>query len=215
MKATFPELYRRLLEFYGPQHWWPAQDAFEMMLGAILIQHTAWVNASRAIEKLRHAGLLDPEPLHRTTLDRLENLIRSAGVYKVKAQRIQAFLRWYRSNGELPSLAALSTVELRRALLSVNGIGPETADNILVYAFQRPVFVVDAYSRRLFRRYNLANGDEKYSQLQAAVESALPADAATLGEFHALIVEHGKQACRRRPLCGKCCLRATCARVLN
>jgi len=186
-----------------------------MMLGAILIQHTAWPNASRAIEKLRDAGLLAPEPLHRTTLDRLGNLIRSAGVYKVKAQRIQAFLSWYRSNGELRSLGALSTVELRRALLSVNGIGPETADNILVYAFERPVFVVDAYSRQLFRRYNLANGDEKYSQLQAAVESALPRDAVILGELHALIVEHGKQACRRKPLCEECRLRTTCARVLN
>ncbi len=211
MKATYRALFRQLLDAYGPQHWWPADDAFEMMIGAILIQHTAWPNASRAIDNLRDAGLLAPEPLAGTKLERLTGLIRAAGVYRVKARRIHAFVHWYRSRGEYPALGALPTPKLRRALLSVHGIGPETADDILVYAFNRPVFVVDAYARRLFARYGLARGDERYHQLKAMVEAGLPGDAAILGEFHALIVEHGKRSCRPKPLCESCHLRKHCA----
>ncbi|HSS65552.1 MAG TPA: endonuclease, partial [Gammaproteobacteria bacterium] len=181
MKATYRSLYNRLFDAYGPQQWWPADDAFEMMLGAILIQHTAWPNASRAIDNLRSVGLLAPEPLDGTKLERLTALIRPAGVYKVKARRIQAFVRWYRSNGGYSALRALSTPELRQSLLSVHGIGPETADDILVYAFDRPVFVVDAYARRLFSRYGLDRRDQKYLQLKARVESGFPRDAAVLG----------------------------------
>ncbi|MDH3317870.1 MAG: endonuclease [Gammaproteobacteria bacterium] len=215
MKAAFRSLYRRLLEAYGPQHWWPADDPFEMMLGAILIQHTAWANASRAIENLRSVGLLAPGPVDGTGLGRLAALIRPAGVYRVKARRIRAFARWYRSSGEYAALRALPTPALRRSLLSVHGIGPETADDILVYAFDRPVFVVDAYARRLFARYGLARGDEKYPDLKARVEAGFHRDAAALGELHALIVEHGKRKCRPKPLCGACCLRSSCAQVLN
>lgn len=214
MKATYRDLHRRLLESYGPQHWWPAEDAFEMMLGAILIQHTAWPNASRAIENLRGAGRLAPEPLAGTALERLSDLIRPAGVHNVKARRMRSFVRWYRSSGEYRALSAHPTPELRRSLLSVHGIGPETADDILVYAFRRPVFVVDAYARRLFRRYGLANGGERYADLKHRVESAFPGDTAALGELHALIVEHGKRTCRPKPLCDACCLREGCARVL-
>ncbi len=215
MKATYRALYRRLLDAYGPQRWWPADDIFEMMLGAILIQHTAWPNASRAIHNLRDAGLLAPKALDETGLDRLMALIRPAGVYRVKARRIQAFVRWYRSQGEYSTLRALPTAELRPALLQVHGIGPETADDILVYAFGRPVFVVDAYARRLFGRYGLGRGDERYHQLKAMVEAGFPKDAPMLGEFHALIVEHGKQRCRPKPLCATCCLRTDCAHALN
>lgn len=215
MKVRYRDLYQRLLSAYGPQQWWPAEDAFEMMLGAILIQHTAWSNASRAVENLRSEGLLAPGPLDAIELERLTALIRPAGVYKVKARRIQAFVRWYRCNGGYDALRALSTSELRRSLLSVHGVGPETADDILVYAFGRPVFVVDAYARRLFGRYGLARGDEKYPELKARVEAGFPGDAAALGEFHALIVEHGKRTCRPNPLCEECVLRKGCARILS
>ena len=211
MQATYRALYHQLLDAYGPQHWWPADDAFEMMIGAILIQHTAWPNASRAIDNLRHAGLLAPKPLAGTGLERLTRLIRPAGVYRVKAKRLHAFVHWYLSRGEHPALRALPTSELRRALLSVHGIGPETADDILVYAFNRPVFVVDAYARRLFARYGVSRGDERYHELKAKVEAGLPGDAAVLGEFHALIVEHGKRSCRPKPLCAACSLRRSCA----
>jgi endonuclease-3 related protein len=213
MKAAFPSLYRRLLQAYGRQQWWPADDAFEMMLGAILIQHTAWSNASRAIDNLKSARLLAPDSLDDAGLERLAALIRPAGVYRVKARRIQAFVRWYRSSGEYAALRALPTRALRESLLSVHGIGPETADDILVYAFDRPVFVVDAYARRLFARYGLARGDEKYAELKTIVESGFHGDAAGLGEFHALIVEHGKRTCRPKPLCESCRLRDGCARV--
>ncbi len=215
MKATYRALYRRLLDAYGPQHWWPADDVFEMMLGAVLIQHTAWPNASRAIDNLRNAGLLAPKLLHEAGLDRIMALIRPAGVYRVKARRIQTFVRWYRSQGEYSALRALQTSELRRALLQIHGIGPETADDILVYAFGRPVFVVDAYARRLFGRYGLARGDERYLQLKAMVEAGFSEDASMLGEFHALIVEHGKQSCRPKPLCESCRLRTHCAWALD
>jgi endonuclease-3 related protein len=215
MKERYRDLFGRLLNAYGPQNWWPADDVFEMMLGAILIQHTAWLNASRAIENLRSVGLLAPGPLDGAEFERLTDLIRPAGVYKVKARRIQAFVRWYRSEGEYSALRALPTAELRRSLLRVHGIGPETADDILVYAFGRPVFVVDAYARRLFARYGLTRGSENYPQLKKRVEVGFPGEAAALGEFHALIVEHGKRFCRPKPLCESCCLRDSCARVLN
>ncbi len=215
MRAAYRGIYQQLFDAYGPQHWWPADDAFEMMLGAILIQHTAWPNASRAIENLRSAGRLSPAPLDGTGIEHLCDLIRPAGVYRVKARRIQAFVRWYRDIGEYSALEALTTSELRRRLLSVHGIGPETADDILVYAFDRPVFVADAYARRLFGRYGVTKGDGRYAQLKAAVEEAFPGDAAALGEFHALIVEHGKQSCRPKPICETCCLRKSCAWALD
>jgi endonuclease-3 related protein len=215
MKATFRSLYRSLLKAYGRQQWWPADDVFEMMLGAILIQHTAWANASRAIDNLKSAELLAPGPLDAAGLQRLATLIRPAGTYRVKARRIKAFVRWYRSSGEFSVLRALPTGALRESLLSVHGIGPETADDILVYAFDRPVFVVDGYARRLFARYGLASGDEKYAEIKARVEAGFPRDAAALGEFHALIVEHGKRSCRPKPLCESCRVRDRCSRPLG
>ncbi len=215
MQIVIADLYQRLARAYGPQGWWPADDAFEMMIGAILIQHTAWPNAAKAIGNLRAAGLLAPEPIANTSSEQLARLIQPAGVYNVKAKRIESFVRWYLANGGFDALSELNTPVLREALLCVHGVGPETADAILVYAFDRPVFVVDAYTRRLLRRYGPLTGREPYAEIRALVEDAMPADPDVLGEFHALVVEHAKAVCRSRPVCEDCCLKRDCARVAD
>lgn len=215
MKTRIADVYRTLLRAYGPQGWWPAEDAFEMMVGAILIQHTAWRNAEKALDNIRGAGLFEPNRLSRVSEPRLAALIRPAGMYNVKAKRLKNFLRWYRKHGGFDALKQHATRELRGKLLAVGGIGRETADDVLVYAFRRPVFVVDAYARRIFRRYGLISGTEGYEAVRTRVESAMPADSAKLGEFHALLVAHAKTACRSRPRCETCCLRGRCARILE
>lgn len=211
-RPPIAELYRTLLRSYGPQGWWPAEGAFEMMIGAILIQHTAWNNAEKALDNLRAAGLFDARRLKKISRTRLTNMIRPAGMFNVKADRIKHFLSWYQSQGEIEALQKLPTPTLRKKLLTVKGIGRETADDILVYAFHRPVFVVDAYTRRIFQRLGLSPDDENDEDLRARVESVMPEDALKLGEFHALLVAHAKAACRSRPSCEACCLRHSCAR---
>lgn len=200
----------RLAAAYGPQAWWPARDHFEMMAGALLTQRTAWRNAERAIASLRRAGVLSPEALALLPLSRLETLVRPAGTFRMKAARLQALARWYLDAGGRESLAVRSTAGLRAELLGLAGIGPETADDILVYAFSRPVFVVDAYARRILSRYGWAEGKEPYDRLSTAVAGALGRDATVLGEFHALLVEHGKRHCRSSPRCTGCPLAARC-----
>jgi len=200
----------RLAAAYGPQEWWPAGDPFEMMAGALLTQRTAWHNAERVIVSLRCAGVLSPEALALLPVSRLEALVRPAGTFRVKAARLQALARWYLDAGGRESLAVRPTAELRAELLGLPGIGPETADDILVYAFARPVFVVDAYARRILSRYGWAGSEEPYDRLSAAVASALGRDATVLGELHALLVEHGKRHCRSSPRCTGCPLAARC-----
>lgn len=215
MKHRIAEVYRALSRAYGPQDWWPAEDAFEMMVGAILIQHTAWRNAEKALDNLRRAGLLEPQRLLRISGPRLAALIRPAGMPRVKTKRLGNFLRWYQKQGGFEDLQRRATPDLRSELLAVNGIGRETADDVLVYAFRRPVFVVDAYARRIFRRFGLISGAEGYEQIRKRVEGAMPDDPHRLGEFHALLVAHAKASCRSRPLCDGCCLRRRCARNLE
>ena len=205
----------QLATAYGPQAWWPAGSPFEMMAGALLTQRTAWRNAERAIDSLRYAGVLSPEALAFLPVSRLEALVRPAGTFRVKAARLQALARWYLDAGGRESLAVRSTAELRAELLGLAGIGPETADDILVYAFARPVFVVDAYARRILSRYGWAGGKEPYDGLSAAVACALGRDATVLGEFHALLVEHGKRHCRSSPRCTGCPLAVRCRAALH
>ena len=181
-----------------------------MMAGALLTQRTTWRNAARALAALRHAGALSPEVLVRLPAAELEMLVRPAGTFRMKALRLQSMARWYIDSGGWEALAARSTPELRAELLELSGVGPETADDILVYAFERPVFVVDAYARRILSRYGWAAGDEPYERLSDAVASAIGRDAALLGEFHALLVEHGKRHCRATPRCTGCALAAQC-----
>ena len=205
----------RLVAAYGPQAWWPARDPFEMMAGALLTQRTTWRNAERAIASLRRAGALVPQALAVLPTPELEALIRTAGTFRTKAVRLKTLARWYVDAGGREPLAARPTGELRSELLGLPGIGAETADDILVYVFARPVFVVDAYARRILSRYGWAQGDEPYERFSDAVARAIGPDATSLGEFHALLVEHGKRHCRPTPRCAGCPLAARCVTGMN
>lgn len=206
-------LFQALSGAYGKQDWWPGNTAFEICIGAILVQNTSWANAARAIERIRRRDLMHPDALLDLEPASLEDLLRPAGCYRQKARRVSVFCRWW-LDARLPSQAPdPDTGALRAVLLSLHGIGPETADCILLYAFGRAVFVVDAYTRRLLSRLGLAQvppGRRAYESLRTHVESLIGPQPAYLGELHALIVEHGKQVCRARPLCERCQLRTQC-----
>lgn len=203
--STPLDLYETLLAAYGPQHWWPARGDFEMMVGAILVQNTAWTGASRAVAQLEEAACLDPAILRALPDERLWELIRPAGYFRVKGERLRALCRFLGGYGDdLDRLFALDTPALRAALLGVRGVGKETADSILCYAARCPVFVVDAYTRRIFHRLGWTPAQASYDHLQALVHAAVPLDTALLNEFHALIVRHAKEHCRSRAVCGGC-----------
>ncbi len=203
-KRQLMTLYRRLYKAYGPQHWWPADTPFEVMVGAVLAQNTAWTNVEKAILELTRAGRLDPRRIRRMRPDTLARLIRPSGYFNIKARRLQNLCRWYLDSGEHAGLKSFSTETLRSGLLSVNGIGPETADDILLYAFDRPVFVIDTYTRRLLSRLELIEGAEPYETLRGLFESRLDADPALFNEYHALIVRHAKERCTQDRGCRHC-----------
>jgi len=179
------------------------------MIGAVLTQNTAWSNVERAITRLRAHCRLEAEAILALDPSELAWTIRPAGYFNVKARRLIAFCTFYRAAGGWDGLNALDTETLRMRLLAVKGIGPETADDILLYAFERPVFVVDAYTRRIFSRLGLLRGDEGYETIRAAFERALGPDVPRYKEYHALLVEHAKQVCRSRPRCSDCVLSRT------
>lgn len=203
-------VFQRLYAQHGAQHWWPGETPFEVMVGAVLTQNAAWSNVERAIANLKSAGMLDPKALAEAPPETVAELIRPSGYFNVKARRLQALCRWYQAHGGLARLKHWPTQRLRAALLAVHGVGPETADDILLYAFHRPVFVIDAYTRRLFARLGLVSGDEPYETLRAAFERALGPDTRLYNEYHALIVAHAKHVCRPRPRCGQCLLKPRC-----
>lgn len=209
-QATFPEIYRRLFVAYGPQHWWPGDSRFEVMVGAVLTQNTAWTNVERAIANLKKAKALSPAAIAKAHPKRLASWLKPSGYFNVKAKRLKALCRWLNGQGGVRKLTTLPTPELRHSLIAVHGIGPETADDILLYAFDRPVFVIDAYTRRVFHRLGFIEGTEHYERLRQRFESALESDAQLFNEYHALIVVHAKDACRKKPLCSRCCLAAIC-----
>lgn len=212
MSASFGyrEIYQKLFSNYGPRHWWPGDSAFEIMVGAVLTQNTAWINVEKAIANLKRARMLSVKAIAEAHPRRLASLIRPSGYFNIKAKRLRALCRWVVAQGGLKRLATLSTEELRYALLAVHGIGPETADDILLYAFERPVFVIDAYTRRVFARLGAIAGAEPYETLRRTFELSLGEDVALYNEYHALIVRHGKETCRKTPLCHRCCLAAAC-----
>lgn len=207
---SFRRIYDRLLADYGPRHWWPGDSAFEIMVGAVLTQNTAWTNVEKAIANLKRACVLSPRAIVESHPRRLASLIRPSGYYNVKAKRLRALCRWILARGGVRRLAALATDELRAELLAVHGVGPETADDILLYAFERPVFVIDAYTRRVFARLGMITGREPYESLRATFEASLGEDVALYNEYHALIVRHGKDTCRKRPCCEICGLVLDC-----
>lgn len=215
--AAIVDFHDRLAAAYGPQHWWPTQDhshpRFEILVGAVLTQHTAWTHVEIAIATLREAGPLTPDAIlaHAD----LPSLIRRAGPHRIKAERLRALCRWFIERGGFAAIEALDTATLCRELRALHGIGPETADVIALYAFDRPRFVADAYAFRILERYGWWQGPRRYERLRASIETALGACATATfyDELHALIVAHAKQRCHKRePDCASCVLASTCAR---
>lgn len=203
--------YRRLLQAYGPQHWWPGRSRFEIIVGAILTQNTSWVNVQRAIRSLRREKLLAARAMETTSSIRLQRLIRSSGYFRQKARALKSFLFFLRKEygGSLTKMFRTPTALLRQQLLGIYGIGRETADSILLYAGGHAVFVVDAYARRILHRHGMAGAQNSYEQLRRYFEQGLPADPSLYNEFHALIVRTGKDHCRKHnPRCGECPLQS-------
>jgi endonuclease-3 related protein len=207
-------LYVALYARFGPQHWWPGRSRFEVAVGAVLTQHTAWAGVERAIASLRAAGRLTPRRLAALPLSRLGQLIRPAGTWRLKARRLRALTRFLlaRCGGRLERLERAPLHSLRAGLLGVPGIGPETADSILLYAAGRPVFVVDAYARRVLARHRVIRPGLGYEELRAWLEARLPRDPQLFNEYHALLVAVGKRYCRTVPRCAECPLRLDLAR---
>ncbi|HKM84409.1 MAG TPA: hypothetical protein VJY15_26060 [Candidatus Acidoferrum sp.] len=202
--------YDALFRAYGPQHWWPGRTRFEVIVGAILTQNTSWSNVERAIRNLRREKLLSPAAVERISPARLARLIRSSGYFRQKARKLKAFARFLRDahQGSLTKMFRTPTAALREQLLTVHGIGPETADSILLYAGKHPVFVVDAYTRRILQRHHLAHGKQSYEEIRDLFEQSLPPSPALFNEYHGLIVRTGKNFCRARaPLCENCALK--------
>lgn len=206
------DIYQRLIDTYGPQHWWPAEAPFEVMVGAILTQSAAWRNVEKAIANLKAAQALSPRALRRLSLPEIATLIHPCGYYNTKARKLQALAHWLEAYAEddLSKLFATSPAQLRQQLLSVYGIGPETADSIILYAANKPVFVIDAYTRRVIDRLGLVPQQKSYTAYQSFFMDNLPADVGLFNEYHALLVCLGKDVCRSLPLCRQCCLRSLC-----
>lgn len=206
------EVYERLYEAYGPQRWWPGDSPFEVIVGAVLTQSAAWTNVEKALASLKAAGALTPEGMERLSEAELARLVRPAGYFNAKARKLKEFLATLRKayGGDLDRMLAAPAGELRERLLATHGIGPETADSVLLYAAGRSAFVVDAYARRLLGRLGVEPQRDSYEAWQRMFEGALEPDAALFNEYHALIVRHGKERCRRKPLCEGCPLLMLC-----
>ncbi len=198
--------HNKLLKRFGPQHWWPGETPFEVAVGAILTQNTAWTNVEKAIAALKLADLMEPRRLLAVEPALLARLIRPAGYYNVKTKRLRAFLTWLveEHGGRIESLRKRPLDALREEILTVKGIGRETADSILLYAVGLPTFVVDAYTHRILLRHDLILPEADYDEIKALFEDHLERDAALFNEYHALIVACGKAHCRPRPVCAGC-----------
>jgi endonuclease III related protein len=203
-RKQLEEVYRRLYKAYGPQHWWPADSPFEVMVGVILTQNTAWTNVEKAIQNLKQARSLNTHSIIELSDANLAELIRPSGYFNIKAKRLKNYTNWFVAEGRFKGLNKFDDMELRKRLLSVNGIGPESADDILLYAFERPIFVIDAYTRRLLSKVGLVCGDEPYETLRQYYESSLEPDVAYYKEYHALIVRHAKEKCSSENDCLHC-----------
>ena len=200
------EIYRRLSDEFGPTGWWPARTPFEVSVGAVLTQNTAWRNVERAIKNLRDHKLLTARSLSGISLRKLAQLVRPAGYFRLKSQRLKNLVDFIEREyaGSMAKMAREPMENLREKLLGVSGIGPETADSILLYALGKPVFVVDAYTRRIMSRHGLVGKDVKYEELREFFEAHLPRDVTLFKEFHALLVKIGAQFCKKTPLCDEC-----------
>jgi endonuclease III related protein len=210
MSNKLIEAYERMLLAFGPQHWWPGDSPFEIMVGAVLVQNTAWRNVERAIANLREANVMTPQALYQLSMAELAELIRPAGYYQVKAKRLRNLLRFVveEYDGSLEVMFRTDLATLREQLLAIHGIGPETADAILLYAGGLPAFVVDTYTHRILARHGWIGYDATYHEIKDYFESSLPDDRALYNEYHALLVRVGKEYCKRAaPKCEACPLR--------
>ena len=206
VSSTTQQVFDKLFDRFGPQHWWPGDSPVEVMIGAVLVQNTAWKNVESAIDNLREADLLDAERILALDDAQLEEFIRPAGYFRRKALRLRHLLEYFlrEYGGSITAMQAIDRHTLREGLLGVSGIGPETADAILLYALEKPVLVVDAYTHRVFARHAWVPYDIDYHQLQAHLVSEIPEDTATYNELHALLVQVGKEFCRKTPRCELC-----------
>jgi endonuclease-3 related protein len=204
--TVFLNIYNTLYRTFGPQHWWPGDSPFEIMVGAILAQNTNWRNASSAIERIRRARLLHPKKLLENRR-RIPQLIKPSGFYRVKSQYLQHFLRYFMDTygGSVKRMSAQKTGVLRKELLTIKGIGPETADSILLYALGKRIFVVDTYTRRILSRHHMIDTHDSYDRIQDTIQHNLPTRKRLFNEFHALLVRTGKEYCKKNdPLCSVC-----------
>ena len=210
--AVLLGIYRLLYERYGPQHWWPAESRFEIILGAILTQAAAWTNVEQALANLKAAGCTSPQALRDIPEHTLAGLLRPSGYFNAKARKLKAFINhlWDNYGGDLESFLAKDVSELREELLSIHGIGEETADDIILYAAAKPYFVIDSYTRRIIKRLGLAPATETYSAYQGLFHQDLPLDASLFNEYHALLDRHAKETCKKEPICVECCLLSMC-----
>ncbi|MEK6599926.1 MAG: endonuclease III domain-containing protein [Deltaproteobacteria bacterium] len=207
LSNTLKKIYKKLFTVFGHQRWWPGDTQFEIIVGAILTQNTAWTNVEKAIHNLKAARVLQPRKMHGLSEKELAKLIRPAGYFNIKANRLKHFLNYLFDNygGRLDRMFRKRTDALRRGLLSVNGIGPETADSILLYAGSHPVFVVDAYTKRILSRHMIIKEDAGYDEIQRLFMQNLPHNVNMFNEYHALFVNIGKGFCRnRKPICSRC-----------
>jgi len=205
-KNAIQTVYEALYARFGPQHWWPGDTPLEVCIGAILTQNAAWSNVEKAIHNLKQAHVMDLDKLRRISTKRLAQLIRPSGYFNIKADRLKCFVLFVfeRHHNRLESVFQGNMKERRADLLNVKGIGQETADSMLLYAGKRHVFVVDAYTRRIFSRLGIIKGDEPYDVIQAVFEGRLARSVRLYNEYHALVVALGKDICRPRPQCGRC-----------
>jgi endonuclease-3 related protein len=208
LNRILPDIHHRLLSHYGQQHWWPAREPFEVIVGAILTQSAAWTNVEKAITNLKNTEKLSPEALRNVPDSELARLVYPCGYYNVKARKLKTFARWLgeQYDDNLDKLFAQDIDSLRRQLLSIYGIGEETADSIILYAGNKPIFVIDAYTRRIIGRMGLAPRSNSYSAYQRLFMANLPSDARLFNEYHALLVRLAKDVCRKQPICQRCCL---------
>ncbi|MFH2012686.1 MAG: endonuclease III domain-containing protein [Pseudomonadota bacterium] len=206
MSQVLMLIYQRLYDSFGPRGWWPGDSPFEVIVGAILTQNTLWGNVEKAIARLKKDNLLHPEKLYSIEEPLLAETIRSAGYYNIKARRLKQFIGFLfgEYEGDLSLMFSENIDLLRDKLLGINGIGPETADSILLYAGYKPVFVVDAYTKRVFSRHNFISDNCTYYEIQNLFMKNLPKDVELYNEYHALIVHLGKNFCKRRPTCTHC-----------
>jgi endonuclease-3 related protein len=206
------EIYRRLYRAFGPQHWWPGDTPFEVAVGAILTQNTNWGNVEKAINNLKKEKVLSAKAIHDMPVNKLASLIRPAGYFNIKAKRLKSFINFL-MNDYHSSMKILKKEEmnsLRHKLLNVNGIGPETADSILLYALDKPIFVIDAYTKRVLSRHKILDHEKSYDKFQELFHLSLKKDLKLFNEYHALFVRVGKTFCKTKPICEECPLKGLC-----